>query len=186
MKKENFDSRFLLQQDSLANHGYQNNELLNDPSVAVRVQALLNGADPARAIKDSSQQVRFTAVNELEKILSCTVPQILFDQEHNPYVVSSPERDALQILSSDISPMVHISAEAALNRIKEKELKETVSLILKQHGLYELALSLGMDFNNSLLKKLIGQEIVGLPTDKEIQNFYNSGKAGIQNREVRG
>ena len=79
----------------------------------------------------------------------------------------------------------NVSAEAALNRIKEKELKETVSLILKQHGLYELALSLGMDFNNSLLKKLIGQEIVGLPTDKEIQKFYNSGQAGIQNREVR-
>ena len=100
-------------------------------------------------------------------------------------MVSSPERDALQILSSDISPMVHISAVAALNRIKEKELKETVSLLLKQHGMYELALSLGMDFNSSLLKKLIGQEIVGLPTDKEIQKFYNSGKVGIQNREVR-
>lgn len=185
MRKEHFKSGYLPHSNSLANHGYQNNELLNDPSPAVRVQALLNGADPARVIKDSSQQVRFTAVNELEKILSCTVPQILFDAEHNPYVVSSPERDALQILSSDISPMVHINAVAALNRIKEKELKETVSLLLKQHGMYELALSLGMDFNNSLLKKLIGQEIVGLPTDKEIQNFYNSGKIGVQNREVR-
>ena len=35
--------------------------------------------------------------------------------------------------------------------------------------MYELAISLGMDLNNSLTKKLVRQEILGLPTDKEIQ-----------------
>ena len=186
MKNENFNSGFLPQHNSIANHGYQNNELLYASNPAVRVQALLNGADPVRTVNDSSQQVRFTAVNELEKILSCTVPKILFDEDNNPYVVTTPEREALQILSHDISPMVHISAQDALNRIKEMELKETVSLLLKQHGLYDLALSLGMDFNNSLLKKLIGQEIYGLPTDKEIRSFCSIRKESVPEKMVAG
>ena len=94
---------------------------------------------------------------------------ILFDEECNPYVVSTPERDALQLLSCDISPVVHLCAKTAFNRIKEKELKQTVSFLLKKYGMYELAISLGMDLNNSLTKKLVRQEILGLPTDKEIQ-----------------
>ena len=184
MKKENFNSGFLPQHNSIANHGCQNNQLLKDSSPAVRIQALINGADPVRVIKDSSQQVRFTAVNELEKILSCTIPKILFDEKNNPYVVSTPEREALQVLATDISPMVHLSAQVALNRIKELEIKEMVSILLKRYGLYELALSLGMDFNNSLLKKLIGQEIYGLPTDKEVRSFSQSGMEVLNEQGV--
>ena len=76
---------------------------------------------------------------------------------------------AYSMLSCDISPVVHMCAKEDFNRIKERELKQTVTILLKQYGMYELAISLGMDLRHSLLKKLVRQEIIGLPTDKEIQ-----------------
>ena len=160
---------FSINPSSIHNPDYQMNNLLDTPCSEVCISSFLNEVNPVKVVMNSSQQVRFVAVDRLEKILSCNVPTILFDEECNPYVVSTPERDALQLLSCDISPVVHICAKTAFNRIKEKELKQTVSFLLKKYGMYELAISLGMDLNNSLTKKLVRQEILGLPTDKEIQ-----------------
>ena len=75
-------------------------------------------------------------------------------------------------------------AKEAFNRIKERELKQTVTILLKQYGMYELAISLGMDLRHSLLKKLVRQEIIGLPTDKEIQHIFSSKENRRWNREV--
>ena len=169
---------------SIDGQEYPVNKLLDDSYSKKRIQELLNDTNPIQVIMDSNQQMRFAVINELEKILSYKVPIILFDRTYNPYVVSTPERDALQMLSCDISPVVHMCAKEAFNRIKERELKQTVTLLLKQYGMYELAISLGMDLRHSLLKKLVRQEIIGLPTDKEIKHIFSSKENREWNREV--
>ena len=129
-----------------------------------RIQAMLDGRiSPVKFVYDESQQVRFAAVTEIEKKIMKYEPKILFDEGGKPYVMNTPERDALKKLACDLAPTVHMNAIRVLKRIEERDLKAAIRTILKKHGMTELAKGLGMNMEKSIINQLLGEEISEIP-----------------------
>ena len=95
-----------------------------DAYPAVRIQAALHGADVLKMLNDPNKKVRLAVVQALSDKLKSECPRIAVTRSGVPYVISTPERDALEMLSKDCSPLVGVRAKMKLAEIKEAESRE--------------------------------------------------------------
>lgn len=111
---------------AVTNKGYKVDFLYKDPNPSVRIQAILHGADPTKMVNDPVQKVRFVAVEMIEKALSIKKPEIIYTGIGIPYIVSSPERNALEQFAYDFAPAVKMKAFQILTDVKRRELEEAI------------------------------------------------------------
>lgn len=97
---------------------------MNNAYPAVRIQAALHGADVLKMLNDPDKKVRFVVAQVLTAKLGSERPKIAVTKLGVPYVISTPEREALEMLAKDHSSLVSIKAKTDLTKIKEAESRE--------------------------------------------------------------
>lgn len=114
-------------------------------------------------------KVRFELVKELDKILSCSVPEIkISDDKKQVYVVDSPERNMLRELKNDICNYVSASATQAFKNQCAREITEAIGLLSDNYGMSNVPYFLGDDIGLLMHQGVMSDKLTELPTDKDL------------------